>query len=227
MIGAGPAWGSTHGNGDFDMQRQQQRDPVHVVWFKRDLRIEDHRPLARAAAMGRALPLFVVEPDLWREPDMSARQWAFVIECLEELRASLAALGQPLVVRVGAVPDVLEELDAAVGIAALHSHEETGNARTYRRDIAVADWCRQRAIPWREEWQGGVIRRLASRNGWAGRWDRFMAEPITAPLWSTTTGHWRSSRPRGPRWCTGHGCAGPDAGWTLDRTCTGHSPTRS
>jgi deoxyribodipyrimidine photo-lyase len=181
MIGAGPAWGSTHGNGDFDMQRQQQLDPVHVVWFKRDLRIEDHRPLARAAAMGRALPLFVVEPDLWREPDMSARQWAFVIECLEELRASLAALGQPLVVRVGAVPDVLEELDAAVGIAALHSHEETGNARTYRRDIAVADWCQQRAIPWREERQGGVIRRLASRNGWAGRWDRFMAEPITPP----------------------------------------------
>ncbi|HBP78091.1 MAG TPA: hypothetical protein DD685_04185, partial [Halomonas sp.] len=32
--------------------------PLQVVWFKRDLRIHDHAPLANAAAAGPVLPLF-------------------------------------------------------------------------------------------------------------------------------------------------------------------------
>ncbi len=34
---------------------------IQIVWFKRDLRIEDHRPLARAAMAGPILPL-IEEP---------------------------------------------------------------------------------------------------------------------------------------------------------------------
>jgi deoxyribodipyrimidine photo-lyase len=42
---------------------------LHVVWFKRDLRHLDHAPLAEAAAQGGVLPLYIVEPELWRQPD--------------------------------------------------------------------------------------------------------------------------------------------------------------
>ncbi|MFM8675254.1 MAG: deoxyribodipyrimidine photo-lyase, partial [Vulcanococcus sp.] len=76
---------------------------LQVVWFKRDLRVVDHAPLLEAAQRGPVLPLYVVEPELWQQPDASARQWAFAREGLEELRLALAALGQPLVVRCGAV----------------------------------------------------------------------------------------------------------------------------
>ena len=37
---------------------------LQIVWFKRDLRIVDHRPLAAAAERGLVLPLYVVEPEL-------------------------------------------------------------------------------------------------------------------------------------------------------------------
>ena len=50
---------------------------VQIVWFKRDLRVNDHRPLRLASERGPVLPLLVVEPELWRQPDASARQWAF------------------------------------------------------------------------------------------------------------------------------------------------------
>ncbi len=156
------------------------RSPLQVVWFKRDLRVADHRPLAKAAEQGAVLPLYVAEPELWRQPDMSARHWAFVAESLEELRQELAALGQPLVIRVGRVTEVLEEIAASRPIAALWSHQETGNAWTYARDLEVAAWCRAKGIPWQEERQGGVIRRLETRDGWARRWNRVMAEPQTA-----------------------------------------------
>ena len=70
-----------------------------ILWFKRDLRLSDHPALALAgAAGGRVLPLYVVEPEYWAQPDTSARQWDFTAECLDDLRAacklglSLAAL---------------------------------------------------------------------------------------------------------------------------------------
>ena len=39
-----------------------------VVWFKRDLRLHDHAPLAEAARRGPVLALHVQEPSLWASP---------------------------------------------------------------------------------------------------------------------------------------------------------------
>ncbi|MEL6476964.1 MAG: deoxyribodipyrimidine photo-lyase [Pseudomonadota bacterium] len=161
------------------MARNPNTPPLHLVWFKRDLRVADHRALARAAEAGPVLPLFVVEPDLWAEPDLSARQWAFAAECLAELREDLAVLGQPLVIRTGRVTEILGNLRASHPVAALWSHEETGNAWTFARDREVADWCRAEGLPWHEVPMHGVVRRIPTRNGWAKRWDTLMGEPVS------------------------------------------------
>jgi len=156
------------------------KQPLNIVWFKRDLRVADHRPLATAAAVGPVLPLYIAEPGLWAESDASARQWVFAAQSLAELQASLAALGQPLCVMMGDAVSILQSIHESHGIAALWSHEETGNRWTYARDLAVAAWAKAAGIPWHEPRQFGVIRRLKSRNGWAKAWDRDMAQPITA-----------------------------------------------
>jgi len=162
--------------------------PLHIVWFKRDLRLADHRPLmaammAAATGAGPVLPLYIAEPPLWAQPDASARQWAFAAESLAQLQAALGALGQPLCVMVGDAVDVLRRLHDRHGIAGLWSHEETGNGWTFARDLAVKRWARDAGVPWHEARQFGVIRRLTSRNGWARAWDSDMAQPITpAPL---------------------------------------------
>lgn len=159
--------------------------PLHVVWFKRDLRIDDHRALAAAfdaaGSDGFVLPLYVAEADWWAGPDMAARQWAFVEECVTSLRGELAALGQPLVIRTGYVTAVLDDLRTTHGLAGLWSHEETGGDWTYTRDRDVLSWSKAHGVPWTEIPQNGVIRRLKSRDGWARRWDRLMGEDITPP----------------------------------------------
>jgi deoxyribodipyrimidine photo-lyase len=155
--------------------------PLQIVWFKRDLRIADHRPLVLAARAGPVLPLYIAEPELWTQPDESARQWEFAAESLHELQRALAALGQPLCVVVGDALAVLRRLHAGPGIAAIWSHEETGNGWTYARDRAVAAWVRAAGVPWHQLRQFGVIRGLRSRNGWARSWDKAMAEPIALP----------------------------------------------
>ncbi len=157
-----------------------------LVWFKRDLRVEDHPALVHAARVageaGQALlPLYVAEPGYWRLPDTSARQWSFTAECVEELRGALAALGLPLVVRVGCAVEELARLAGAHRATRLVSHEETGNAWTYARDRRVAAWAREAGLPWDELAQSGVVRRLSGRDGWAGRRERWLRAPRLAP----------------------------------------------
>lgn len=154
---------------------------VQVVWFKRDLRTADHRPLAEAVETGDPVVcLYVVEPDYWALPDTSGRQWEFVRESLVELRRDLEAVGGALIVRTGDVVDLLERLHRQVGVRGLWSHEETGNGWTYDRDRCVGVWARGASVPWREVSQNGVVRPLRTRDGWAARWERTMGRPVVA-----------------------------------------------
>ena len=154
-----------------------------LVWLKRDLRLMDHAPLQAASLLGPSAALWILEPQWLESPEFHPRQLAFAQACVTELRAALAPRGLPLLVRVGPAVQVLQELHAAHGFDQLLSHEETGPGWTYARDLAVAAWCRERSVRWCEWPQHGVVRRLKSRSGWAGRWAQRMDAPVgPAPL---------------------------------------------
>jgi deoxyribodipyrimidine photo-lyase len=158
------------------------RADVQVVWFKRDLRVHDHAPLTAAARAGAVIPLYIVEPDVvWASADHDPRHWAFLRECLVDLDTSLRRLGTPLVVRVGDAVEVLEQLRADHGVAAIHGHEETGNLATYARDRAVGAWARRQRVAFHETPQAGVIRRLTSRDDWGSRRQQRLAAPVIPP----------------------------------------------
>ncbi len=151
-----------------------------LMWFKRDLRLSDHPALTMAAGLGSVLPVYIVEPDYWALPDTSARQWSVVAEGLADLRSDLAAMGLPLIVRVGEAVQVLDRLARRHHIAQMVSHEETGNFWTYGRDLRVGAWAKAAGIRWQELPQCGVVRRLRGRDGWAALRDGFMVQPLVA-----------------------------------------------
>lgn len=154
-----------------------------VVWFKRDLRVADHAALARAGEAargggGRVLGVYFVEPVVTGAEDYAGRHWAATREALVDLRAELARRGVTLAVRVGDAVELLERLRAKARRMRLWSHEETGNAATYARDLAVGRWARERGVEWTELRQHGVVRRLRSREGWAAKWEERMRRPM-------------------------------------------------
>jgi len=155
---------------------------MQVVWFKRDLRVSDHRPLYEAAERAShqvpVLPLFIVEEELLQAPDSSALHWDFQRAALHDLSMHLSRLGSPLVVRCGEAVSVLEEIRRQHGIATLWAHEETGNGISYARDRRVRRWAKETGVPFVEYPQNGVVRRLKSRAGWAKLWEQRMAEPL-------------------------------------------------
>ncbi|MGC6511754.1 MAG: FAD-binding domain-containing protein [Parvibaculales bacterium] len=160
---------------------------MQVIWFKRDLRAVDHAALHGAVNHARAhkhplLALYILEPELWRQPDMSGRHYAFLTECLHDLYRELKARGITLCVKTGAAVSVLDDLNATHKIHGLWSHQETWNGWTYQRDRAVKKWCQLHNIDWQEPQQFGVVRRLASRDLWAREWHRTMLTPAPSDL---------------------------------------------
>ncbi len=152
---------------------------LQIVWLKRDLRLEDHRPLCEAARGGAPLlTLYVYEPEIVGAEDFDPSHLVFINQSLVELDRRLRDIGGRLTYRVGRLPDVFDRLHAEHGIARLWSHEESGNGLTYARDQRVAAWCRAHHVPWTQVPQHGVFRPHPSRDGWAQRWTARMSEAI-------------------------------------------------
>ena len=150
---------------------------LQLVWFKRDLRVHDHAPLVAAAEAGRVLPVFVHEPEVQQADDFSPRHAAFLRDSLNALHTALGTRGVALLELRGSLPDVFDELCDVLPIAAIHAHEETGNAITYVRDRRVRAWAKRRGVPLHERPGAGVVRRLATRDGWHDRWVATMRRP--------------------------------------------------
>jgi deoxyribodipyrimidine photo-lyase len=149
-----------------------------LVWFKRDLRVQDHEPMVRAQAHGDALAVYVIEPQWLQSLECDSQHVEFALACVAELRETLAQRGLPLWVRVGSAVQVLADLHAQWGYTHLLSHEETGPGWSYARDRAVARWCHEQGVQWQEYTQTGVVRRLRDRAGWADRWQARMDAPV-------------------------------------------------
>ena len=153
---------------------------MQLVWFKRDLRTVDHAALQAACQAGPVLAIYVVEPELWQQPDASRRHWYQIAGALHDLREDLAELGLDLLLQRGEITDVLASIQRRCGRFVLHAHEETGNDWSFRRDRLVRAWCRERGLDFVEQRQFGVFRGLRSRDGWSARWHDQMRAPIAA-----------------------------------------------
>ena len=160
------------------------RQPPILVWFKRDLRLSDHEPLFEAAQRGPCICLYIYEPEVVADNATHAPDVEFINGCLRDLDDSLRQLGGSLITRRGRAVEVLERLQAQTGFRRIFSHQETGNAKTYARDLAVKKWAKTRRIEWRETRQQGVFRGLRDRDGWAALWERDMRSTM-APLPAT------------------------------------------
>ena len=162
-----------------------------LVWFKRDLRLQDHQPLWHAVKEGAVLPVYIVEPDYWQQPDTSLRHWQYIAPALQQLNQQLTALGQPLLVVKGAATVVLRQLCQQFAIQGVFSHEETGNLWTYQRDLAVVRLLQSLHIPWHQYRQFAVFRKLVNRDNWFELADNWLKSPVcptpeTLP-WLTAT----------------------------------------
>jgi deoxyribodipyrimidine photo-lyase len=104
-----------------------------IVWFRNDLRVHDHEPLAYAAdTAGTVLPVYCFDPrhfrtvDPWGFDKTGPYRARFLRESVADLRGSLQDLGADLIVRHGKPEDVLPDLVRAHSAVEVCCYEEVG-----------------------------------------------------------------------------------------------------
>ena len=151
---------------------------INLVWFKKDLRTYDNEALTEGLKAGPVVPIFVIEPNLWKLPDHSSRQWEFVRECLDDLKNSLNGINLKLIIKVGDIQDVIKKLMESFHIQAIYSHEETGNEWTFKRDQNLRCFTKNENINWYEFRQVGVFRGIKARQNWSNKWEQHMSQEL-------------------------------------------------
>lgn len=158
------------------------RQAINIVWLKRDLRLQDHAPLAAASRSDLpTLLLYVVEPMLLDDPHYSLRHWRFIWQSLQDMQQKLNP--HQLCIVEGDVPAVFEQLSAQFTIRELFSYQEIGLDNTFRRDLQVQQWCEQQQVNWQEFAYGAVERAKAHREDWDKHWNRVMRADLQQPDW--------------------------------------------
>ncbi|MDF1698377.1 MAG: deoxyribodipyrimidine photo-lyase [Saprospiraceae bacterium] len=158
------------------------QSPLHIVWFKRDLRLRDHRPLADAITLHQPiLLLYIFEPSLIDDKHYDLRHWRFIYQSLMDLNTQLQPYGTQIKMVYGEVVDVLETLYTHHPFQTIFSHEETGIDLTFKRDKAVKKWTRSKNVKWKEYQNNGVNRGRRNRKNWALEWEKYMRSPLVHP----------------------------------------------
>ncbi|MFM7320836.1 MAG: cryptochrome/photolyase family protein [Armatimonadota bacterium] len=117
-----------------------------VVWFRRGLRVDDHRALRAAVDSGRPiLPLFILDRRMLDDSGIAPARIAFLFEGLRALDARLQELGARLIVREGDPARVLGALASEGRIAEVHHGTETEPWGAHR-DGVVADVLRAAGV---------------------------------------------------------------------------------
>jgi deoxyribodipyrimidine photo-lyase len=148
---------------------------MKIVWFKRDLRLHDNEAMHEAlSTSGKTLLLYIFEPSVLKDYHYSQRHFDFIKQSLEALQKELLQYHtQILIVRGEAVP-VFKKLSELISIKAVYSHQETGIQLTFERDLAVAQFFKEKEIIWNEYVTNGVIRGIKNRKKWKEDWYDYM-----------------------------------------------------
>ena len=103
-----------------------------IVWFRKDLRTDDHAALAAAAETGSpVIALYIRELDGAGTGPLGAAQAWWLHHSLASLGKTLKALGTPLILRSGAAAGVLDTLIEETGAGSVHwnrRHDPAGIA---------------------------------------------------------------------------------------------------
>ena len=153
-------------------------EKINILWFKKDLRIEDNEALFEASKNFKILPIYIIENDLWSQNSYSDRQWQFCKESLIDLNQDLKTLGQQLIIRTGDAIETFKEISKSFKIMGIYSHQETGDYFTYKRDQKIRNWAIKNNIPWKEYLQFAVFRGKTNRDFFANNWKKHIEKNI-------------------------------------------------
>jgi deoxyribodipyrimidine photo-lyase len=121
--------------------RPPSLESAALVWFRRDLRLDDHAALYHALkSHARVYCVFVFDTDILDAlPSRADRRVEFIHACVLELAAALRELGGGLVVLHGRARDAVPKLAAQLKVDAVYANHDYEPAAISRDETVAAE----------------------------------------------------------------------------------------
>ena len=125
----------------------KQKNPIHIFWFRRDLRLEDNAGLYHALKEGKSvLPLFIFDTNILdRLTDKTDRRVQFIQQELVGLHEELTALGSGLLVKIGQPLKVWKQLMEDYHIESVYTNHDY-DPYALKRDEEIAQPLKEKKI---------------------------------------------------------------------------------
>lgn len=109
-----------------------------LMWFTRDLRLDDQPALRLAAEADMLLCVFVVDPRWFRQTSRQSRpmgrhRWRFLLQSLRALDATLRNYGQRLHIACGEPSETITTLSRQYGIEQIFVSRQPGTEEAFER----------------------------------------------------------------------------------------------
>lgn len=164
------------------------KEAINVVWLKRDLRTQDHLPLATAEH--HHLPYLVVylfEPSVIAYPDCSDRHLQFQHLSVQAINQQWYSIGKTVYIAHTEAETFFQFLAEEFTIQTVWSYQESGIQLTFDRDLRLKQWFAETNIQWIEFQRDGIIRGIKNRDGWEEKWWQVMNEAFPIQQYSQRT----------------------------------------
>src|SRR5690606_29218517 len=123
--------------------------PMHLIWFRQDLRIHDHAALWHATQQGSCIALAVLSPEQWKLHPVAQIKIDFYLRRLEVFKQQLVQLNIPLIILNipfwRDLPTELLSLCQTLQIDTVHANIEVG-VNELQRDARVQQTLEQQQI---------------------------------------------------------------------------------
>jgi len=152
---------------------------INIVWFKRDLRLNDHKPIQLAIENGLpTILIYCYEPSLINYGDSADRHWRFIYQSLQQMQKALEKYNAVINIIYSEAIIAFQKITYHYLVKHIFSHEETGNQLSFDRDKLIKVFCKNNLIKWIESPTNGVVRGLKNRKDFSKHWHTVMNAPV-------------------------------------------------
>lgn len=117
-------------------------DTYQLIWFRQDLRVNDHAALWHASQAGPCIAVVILSPEQWQKHDDAAIKIEFYFRQLHALKQQLDGLNIPLIIQHiplwEHVPKFFADLNHDVHVEHVYANIELGFNEA-KRDLAVQE----------------------------------------------------------------------------------------
>ena len=127
---------------------------------------------------GHIIPLYILEPELWQQLDLSFRHYKFLSELLLELKKEFQKIGNELIIKIGDSLTIFNQIHKEHSVQTIYSPQETSNYWSYKRNKGIEKWTEEHCIKWIEWPNNRAARDIVSRDKWSSNWYKEMTKSI-------------------------------------------------